>query len=114
MDDEASWDRLKHWVGELNKAEPACRIYLCTTKIDLLSVANFKRAVELSKTQDYCGKIGANLFETSAMLDKGVTELFHQIARDYLQKHPVEKDGDGEEEEELTILNRGRHAFARA
>ena len=113
VDDEASWDRLKHWVDELNKAEPACQIYICTTKIDLLSRTNFKRAVELSTTQDYCGKIGANLFETSAMLDKGVTELFYQIAQDYLQKHPVEKDGDGEEEE-LTFQTRGRHAFARA
>jgi len=113
VDDEASWDRLKHWVDELNKAEPACQIYICTTKIDLLSGTNFKRAVELSTTQDYCGKIGANLFETSAMLDKGVTELFYQIAQDYLQKHLVEKDGDGEEEE-LTFQTRGRHAFARA
>jgi len=113
VDEEASWDRVKHWVGELNKAEPACQLYICTTKIDLLSGPNFKRAVELSKVQDYCGKVGANLFETSAMLDKGVTELFNQIAQDYLKKHPVEYRVVGDDEE-LTLLKRGRHAFAGA
>ena len=97
----------------MTKAEPACQVYICTTKIDLLSGTNFKRAVELSKIQDYCGKVGANLLETSAMLDKGVAELFNQIAQDYLHKHPVEDRVVGDDEE-LTLLKRGRHAFAGA
>ena len=117
MDEKASWDRLKHWVEELNKAEPRCQVYVCATKIDLLYGANqelddSKRAVQFSKTQEYCIKIGANLVETSSLLNKGVSELFDQIARDYIEKHLAIEDQ--EDSEELNLLKRGRHAFARA
>ena len=117
MDDQASWDRLKHWVDELTKEEPGCQLYICGTKIDLLFGANqelddSKRAVRFSTTQDYCQQIGANLYETSSLLNKGVAELFDQIARDYIAKNfSVEQDEDSEE---LTLLKKGRHAFAKA
>ena len=118
MDEKASWDRLKHWVEELNKAEPRCQVYVCATKIDLLLGANqelddSKRAVQFSKTQEYCLKIGANLVETSSLLNKGVSELFDQIARDYIEKH-VAIEHQEADSEELNLLKRGRHAFARA
>ena len=113
VDEEASWNRVKHWVEELKKAEPGCQIYICATKIDLLSQPNFTPAVDASKTQDYCRQVEANLFETSSLLGKGVTELFDQIARDYIRLHLVEDHHDADNED-LTLLNRGRHAFARA
>ena len=121
VDDKASWDRLKHWVGELTKEEPGCQIYICATKIDLLFGANqelddSKRDVKFSTTQEYCQEIGASLYETSSLLDRGVTELFDQIARDYIEKNggarrAVEHDEDSEE---LTLLKKGRPAFAKA
>lgn len=119
VDDEASWDRLKHWVEELTKEEPGCQLYICGTKIDLLCVSNqelddSKRAVKVSTTQDYCQQIGASLYETSSLLGKGVTELFDQIARDYIEKNPksvsVVQDEDSASEE-LALLKKGRHAF---
>lgn len=85
VNDAESWDRLQHWVAEVRRHEPDCKIYVASTKTDLLDGSNKARAVDYHNTTDFVEEIGARLFETSSKDDSGIEALFSAIVIDYLE-----------------------------
>jgi len=61
------------------------RIYVTSTKTDLLGGNNKARAVDYHNTTDFVEEIGARLFETSSKDDSGIESLFSAIVTDYLE-----------------------------
>lgn len=85
VNDAESWEKVEYWVKELSKTEPDCSIYVCATKIDLVKGRNKSRCVDYHTTTDFVDSIKGKLFETSSMTGDNISELFHQIAIDYLE-----------------------------
>jgi len=95
VNDENSWNKVKFWIKELKKAEDDCKIYICATKIDLIAGRNCDnirasvmpqgRAVDYHTTTDYAQDVGAKLFETSSKDGLNITEMFEDIAKEYLR-----------------------------
>jgi len=85
VNDAESWEKVKFWIKELSKTEPDCSIYICATKTDLIKGRNKDRCVDYHTTTDLAESIKAKLFETSSMKGENITELFNQIAIDYLE-----------------------------
>jgi len=88
VNDVDSWEKVKFWVSELQKLEPACSIYICATKLDLINGSNKNRAVDYHNTTDYAEQINGKIIETSSKLDapsgENISELFLTIVKDYL------------------------------
>jgi Ras-related protein Rab-24 len=85
VNDAESWEKVLFWVKELAKTEPDCSIYICATKIDLVKGRNKDRCVDYHTTTDLVDSIKGKLFETSSKTGENITELFHQVAMDYLE-----------------------------
>jgi len=84
VNDEDSWDKLKFWISELQIQEPSCTIYICATKLDVIGGNNKLRKVDYHNTLDYAEEVKATVFETSSKTGENISDLFMQIARDYL------------------------------
>ncbi|XP_045603209.1 ras-related protein Rab-24 isoform X2 [Procambarus clarkii] len=78
-----SADRAKFWVGEVQKHEEDCRIFLCGTKVDLVSDKSQLRQVDYHDLSDYAEEVGAKVFETSSKTGKNVEELFNCVVEDF-------------------------------
>ncbi|KAI8479775.1 Ras- protein Rab-24 [Branchiostoma belcheri] len=63
LTDDASFERAKFWVKELNDNEEACKVYLCGTKLDLVQENRKARKVDYHMTTDYAD---GELFEKVA------------------------------------------------
>lgn len=76
--DEDSFFKVKNWVKELKKMLGE-DIALCIAgnKIDLEK----DRHVEASEAEAYAKTVGAKHFHTSAKLNKGVEEMFFELAK---------------------------------
>jgi len=76
--DEASFEKLKEWVRELqsNADEPLVLAIACN-KADLSD----QRVVLMETATQYAASIGALIYETSAKSNTGVSQLFHEVAR---------------------------------
>lgn len=81
--DPDSFERLRFWIAELAKFEPACKVYLAATKVDLL-VPKAKRLIDYHETTDLAEEIGSTVTETSAKTGLNVHQLFDKIANDYV------------------------------
>mmetsp|Transcript_33264 Transcript_33264/g.94238 ORF Transcript_33264/g.94238 Transcript_33264/m.94238 type:complete len:237 (-) Transcript_33264:285-995(-) len=102
-----SWQKLKFWVDELHQNEPNCKVFIATTKCDLLEggpTANghaaeisgapraasrgqthgrqLKRMVMEQEVEEYAKTKDARIFLTSAKTGLGVDDLFQCIAAD--------------------------------
>ena len=103
VNDEKSWNKVKFWIKELKHAEDNCKIYICATKLDLIftnshnnraSVRPDGRAVDYHATTDFADEVGAKLFETSSKDGLNITEMFEDIAKEYL-KSDIQRDRGG-------------------
>ncbi|CAH3104773.1 unnamed protein product [Pocillopora meandrina] len=81
--DEDSFFKVKNWVKELKKMLGE-DIALCIAgnKIDLEK----DRHVEASEAEAYAKTVGAKHFHTSAKLNKGVEEMFFELAKQMLER----------------------------
>ena len=86
LTDDTSWERARYWVQEVTGHEENCRIYLCGTKRDLIETNG--RAMDYHDITDYADLINASVFETSSKTGENITELFDEIASDYLRSDP--------------------------
>mmetsp|Transcript_33985 Transcript_33985/g.85599 ORF Transcript_33985/g.85599 Transcript_33985/m.85599 type:complete len:227 (+) Transcript_33985:658-1338(+) len=97
-----SWHKLKFWVDELHQNEPNCRVFIATTKCDLIESATecsarnpsrhmnrpntgtpaIQRCVSEREVEDYAVTKDARVFLTSAKTGLGVDDLFQCIASD--------------------------------
>ena len=76
--DEASFDKLKEWVKELqNNVEEPLVLAIACNKADMAE----QRVISYDTASQYAASIGALIFETSAKSNTGVSELFHEVAR---------------------------------
>ncbi|XP_066946743.1 ras-related protein Rab-24-like isoform X2 [Macrobrachium rosenbergii] len=78
-----SVDRAKFWVGEVQKHEENCKLYLCGTKLDLVKEDPQRREVDYHDLNDYAEEINGKLFETSSKTNTNIEELFACIVEDY-------------------------------
>lgn len=81
--DEDSFFKVKNWVKELKKMLGE-DIALCIAgnKIDLEK----DRHVDASEAEAYTKTVGAKHFHTSAKLNKGVEEMFFELAKQMLER----------------------------
>lgn len=97
---ESSWEHVKSWVCEIQKMEPDCRLYFCGTKLDLIRSKKFPRRVQDHQLRDFIAQLPnketIQIHETSSKSGEGVSELFRQIAADFLELEHA--DGGGREE----------------
>ncbi|XP_052772674.1 ras-related protein Rab-24-like [Mya arenaria] len=101
--DKSSFDRIRFWAGELQATEPACRIYLCGTKKDIVDDYPGKRQVERSTAEPLADDLSSELFETSSQTGENIDALFHKIAEDIAAKR--EEDARRHKEEKGDTLN---------
>ncbi len=83
--DRASFEWIKLRYNQLKEAFSEFESFLCVvcgTKADLAS----QRTVPKSEAEKYANSIGTSYFETSALLDTNVTELFTWIVE---KRYPV-------------------------
>jgi len=89
--------KVKHWAGELARDEPACKIYIVGTKVDLVEEGGAERQREVGELASAAQRLALSLSppaewcQVSAKTNVGVTELFTLIATDYLKER--EKEG---------------------
>jgi len=95
--DEDSFQKVKNWVKELKKVLGA-DICLCIAgnKTDLEK----QRTVPLEDAENYAASVGAKHFFTSAKINKGIEEMFLDLAQRMID---VAQTND---EERATTLNR--------
>jgi len=73
-----SFDAVKQWVEELkSNVEGNIVIAIAGHKLDLEEY----RQVRYARAKEYADSIGAALFETSAMNNSGIEDLFNEVAR---------------------------------
>lgn len=84
--DEDSFNQVKSWVKEL-KRMLGNDVVLCIVgnKTDLEK----DRTVPLETAEEYAKLVNAKLYHTSAKLNKGIEELFDDLAKRMLEKLPA-------------------------
>jgi Ras-related protein Rab-21 len=83
--DRQSFDRVKQWVKELKKMkEGDCVLVIVGNKIDL----ERQRTVTQKEAEDYAGTVGAQHFQISAKLNKGLEETFIGLTRQMMTMFP--------------------------
>jgi len=94
-----SFDSVKDWVEELRtKVEDDIVIAIAGHKLDLEKLRQVNRNVAI----EYSKKIGALHYETSALNNNGIEELFENLARQLIQK---QKTSEKVTKKENTLLN---------
>ncbi|KAL7620233.1 GTP-binding protein of the rab/ypt [Parahypoxylon ruwenzoriense] len=89
-EDQASLDKAKAWVKELQRqANENIIIALAGNKLDLVNEQPDKRAVSTADAEAYANEAGLLFFETSAKTAENVRELFTAIAK----KLPLDQVG---------------------
>lgn len=76
VDSMKSFEELEYYYRELMNVVPDCHIYVIGCKNDLTKSVTKEKAKERYKAVRY--------FESSAKLDQGVYEAFHEIEKDLL------------------------------
>ena len=71
-----SFERVNHWLKELNEYEPNCIIYLVGNKIDM----DHQRQITADAVIGYCEKRGAVHMEVSAKENFNVKDVFFKIS----------------------------------
>ncbi|XP_052808212.1 ras-related protein Rab-21-like [Mya arenaria] len=81
--DEDSFQKVKNWVKELRKML-GNEICLCIAgnKIDLEK----DRHVTVAEAEAYAASVGARHFHTSAKMNKGIEEMFLDVAKNMIEK----------------------------
>ncbi|KAH3764688.1 Ras-related protein Rab-21 [Pelomyxa schiedti] len=80
--DKESFDRVQVWVKELRKMlGNDIVLSIAGNKVDL----DRNRVVELQEAEDYAASVGAKHYLTSAKLNKGIEEMFKDIAKRLLE-----------------------------
>jgi len=84
--DEDSFDRVKSWVKEL-KRMLGNDVVLCIVgnKTD----REKERCVSTQLAEDYARSVNAKVYYTSAKLNKGIEEVFNDLAQRMLEKLPA-------------------------
>jgi len=77
-----SFERVDHWLKELNTYEPNCIVYLVGNKIDM----DHQRQIKAEAVEGYCKKRGAIHMEVSAKMNFNVKDVFFKISEDILRK----------------------------
>ncbi|KAH3758831.1 RAB24, member RAS oncogene family [Pelomyxa schiedti] len=81
-----SFEKLQFWLKEVMDNEPTCRPYIVGTKCDLLD--SLPRAVSKDEMNLFLTQNNLNpatsVYETSAKSQRGITELFDGVARDWI------------------------------
>uniref|UniRef100_A0A0B6ZXI9 Ras-related protein Rab-24 n=1 Tax=Arion vulgaris TaxID=1028688 RepID=A0A0B6ZXI9_9EUPU len=93
LTDKYSFDRARYWIGELQKYEENCKIYLCGTKYDLIQEDAQLRQIDEKEIKALALDIRGEFFETSSKTGKDINKIFTKIASDYLlskQEPPTE------------------------
>jgi len=98
-----SFQKMKEWVRELNIniAEPII-IAIAGNKCDLEA----ERQIPFATAKEYADSIDAILSETSAKQDKGIEDLFFQIAKRLVAKNS--KDSNSQTTYAINIAQRER------
>lgn len=97
--DEDSFQRIKIWVKELRKVL-ADEVVICIVgnKIDLEK----DRHVSQEEAEEYAKSVGATHVNTSAKLNRGVTELFLEISKKMMEKFDKDNtNGDRQKQRPL-------------
>lgn len=81
--DEDSFQKVKNWVKELRKmlGNDIC-LCIAGNKIDLEK----DRHVVAAEAESYAASVGAKHFHTSAKLNKGIEEMFLDLAKEMIEK----------------------------
>mmetsp|Transcript_35067 Transcript_35067/g.81857 ORF Transcript_35067/g.81857 Transcript_35067/m.81857 type:complete len:198 (+) Transcript_35067:91-684(+) len=83
-----SFLKAQEWVAELKKhADVDCVLAIACNKSDL---AADQRQVSFEQAAEYAKSIGAEAFDTSAKLNKGIDELFLHVAKRLVEKRNSE------------------------
>ncbi|KAH0790691.1 small GTP-binding protein [Histomonas meleagridis] len=81
-------DTIEEWISRVRKFVPDCKIFLVTTKSDLLTQEQQTECVE--RGNEYLQRFGANLhLMTSASSGFGVKEIFQEAAKLYNDINPT-------------------------
>ncbi|KAL4233780.1 Ras-related protein Rab-21 [Mactra antiquata] len=85
--DEDSFQKVKNWVKELRKML-GNEICLCIAgnKIDLEK----ERHVTVAEAESYAASVGAKHCHTSAKMNKGIEEMFLDLAKNMIEKSDAE------------------------
>lgn len=82
---------VKSWAHELmNRVGGELMMVVVGNKMDLVE----ERVVEAATAKDYAASIGALFFETSALDDTGVQEMFQEVAARMVQQAKVNADSN--------------------
>lgn len=100
-----SWNRLVFWLRELKQVEENCKLYLCSTKQDLIATGQ-RRLVDIHNVLDFADSIGAKHFATSSITGENVEELFETVVRDFLQDESEMRKRRAAEEERVRLTAR--------
>ncbi len=88
--DHDSFVRVQNWVKELRQMlGNDVSLVIAGNKIDL----ERNRAVTLQEAEEYAASVGAKHFSTSAKLNKGIDELFLDLARRLLERSNAKTGG---------------------
>lgn len=110
LTDHASWLRVAHWIDELHKVEPNCRVYVLGCKADLIAInqgtqaagrargsvhsnQQRSRCVPKEEIEAFCAEVqpqAALYFETSALTGAGALAPFVQVCKDWQAKPKAE------------------------
>lgn len=86
-----SFDNISYWITQANNnSEPNCFKAIVGTKSDLTD----KRTVKREECEDVAQQYNCRYFETSALSDENVSEMFVEIAKEtkkHAKKHNKEK-----------------------
>uniref|UniRef100_A0A2C9JZ97 Ras-related protein Rab-24 n=3 Tax=Biomphalaria TaxID=6525 RepID=A0A2C9JZ97_BIOGL len=97
LTDKSSFDRARFWIGELQKYEQGCQIYLCGTKFDIIEDNPDLRTVSERDAHALALDVRGENYETSSKTGKDIDKIFTKIAVDYLASktaHKNEVDAD--------------------
>lgn len=90
--DEDSFSKVKDWVKELRKiiGDDIC-LCICGNKMDMEK----HRHVSHEEAEAYAASVGANHFNTSAKLNRGIDEMFLDLSKRMLQAKGKGGGGSG-------------------
>ena len=72
LTDSESWQKVRYWVEELQRNEPACALYIVGTKLDLVQSGEALRQLAVENVESYTANVGARSFETSSKTGENV------------------------------------------
>ncbi|CAL1539222.1 unnamed protein product [Lymnaea stagnalis] len=104
LTEKASFDRARFWIGELQKHEEGCRIYLCGTKYDIVEENPALRSVDEKEAKALALDVRGEVYVTSSKTGKDIEKIFINIASDYMASKAAA--AQKEDDEEIVKLRR--------